>query len=224
MKKLLALLLAIVMVLSLAACGGDEDKNNGGNNEGANNQGGNNEGANNQGGNNEGGNNQGGESQAQDTYQAAIERLVKCSLMGDLEGLEKLAPEDFWKFYEQTGMPRKSMIDEAAYSCGVMNEAVKEQYGDKVTYTINITAKEDFDAAMMATIAACLKEQKGIPEDKFTAGCQVTADVSLKGNDEGVQTIETAVLQIDGQWYCASAMIWDEGAYVAFEIEMMIGG
>ena len=84
--------------------------------------------------------------QAQDTYLAAIERLVKCSLLGDLEGLEKLAPEDFWKFYEQTGMPRKSMIDEAAYSCGEAFDAVKGQYGANVTYTINITGKEDFDA------------------------------------------------------------------------------
>ena len=79
-------------------------------------------------------------------------------------------------------------------------------------------------AEMMAIVAACLKEQKGVPEGKFTAGCAVTAEVSLKGTAEGSQTIETAALQIDGQWYCAMIYVYDEGAYVGFEIEMMIGG
>ena len=213
MKKFLALLLAVLMILSLAACGKDADDS--GNNNAGNNNASNSAGENNQGGEN---------NQVADTWEAAVERLAKCTAMGDTENLEKLAPEAFWLNYEKSGLPRSSMLDEAAYASEASYAYFQGQLGEDLTYTLNIDSKEDVDAATLATIASCMEEQKGIAADQVTAACKVTATITVKGTAEIPQMLETTAIQIDGQWYCAMVMIWDEGAYVVFEIEMMVGG
>lgn len=80
MKKVLALIFALMMCFAFAACGNNQGNQNGGN-EGGNEQGGNEQGGNEQGGNEQGGNNTGGEEDL--SVADKLDNLVKSFWSGD---------------------------------------------------------------------------------------------------------------------------------------------
>ena len=162
--------------------------------------------------------------QVQDTLEDAIDRLVKCTIMGDPENLEKMAPEAFWLHYESTGTPRSTLLNEAKSASQMGHQFFKNYLGENFTYETMIFVRENLNSDTLKTLGAWLAEQRGIPADLLTAATTVTVDVTLTGTEEIIQTIDTTVFQIGGQWYCGAYFIGDQGAYVSFEIEGMIGG
>ena len=205
MRKLLALLLAAVMLFSLAACGKEPDTDQKEPNQTAPSS------------------SVGTNDQSQALYEA-VNQLVQCTVMGDTANLEKLAPEAFWLFYENAGTPRSTLLTGAKYAAEAGNQYFKGVLGESITSEFILLGKKDVDAADLAKIAASMAEQKGIPADQVTAACNLTLDVVVNGTAQIVQSMEITAFQIDGNWYCGSYHTDNDRAYVSFEIEGMIGG
>ena len=226
MKKVLAILMVAVMLLSLAACG--EDK--GGNTTGSNNAGSNNAGSNNA-GSNEGTGGSGAETPPETTagnssasdYTAAVDNLIQVKYNGKSDDLEALAPQSFWSFYENNySMPRDSLINEAKYTVESTKENLKYAFGESFTLTHEITKATEVSADQLSKIAAAFAEQKGV--DNITAIYVLNIAVSFGGSTPGVEEFEISAARIGDNWYFVEWNIWDEGCYVMFFIEGMVSG
>ena len=236
MKKALALLLVLVMLLSLAACGSDDAKPTTGDNNNVvgdtqNNDAGNNDANTDQGNNDAGnndattdqGNNDAGNNDAADDYTAAVAELVQVNWNGKADNLEAMAPEAFWSFYETTyQMPRSSLLDEVKYAVGAYKENYGYTYGEGYTVSHTIAEEKEITGDILTAITAAFAQQKGI--NKIDAAYDLMITVNFAGSTNGVEDYPTGVAKIDGNWYFFQYNVWDEGAYVMFYPETMVGG
>ena len=191
MKKLIALLLAILMVFALGACGG-ESGGNGGN---------------------------GGNGGSNDNYEAAINTFLEVKYNNAADKIEGLVPEKFWKFYEENyNMPRKSVIDEAKYVIGQTQIELKEQFGDDYKVTPTLSDVEKVTGDKLSKIAAAFEEQKGIKASDIKDAYELKLSVACNGGDTW-EEFEIGVIKIDGAWYCVGWDIYDEGTAVRFLME-----
>ena len=187
MKKILAMLLSAVILLSFASCNGA-----GGSEAG---------------------------------YKAAVDLLTETQYGGETDKLEKLAPEDFWEFYETSySMPRKSMLDEAAWAVESTNQNYKTVYGENYTASADITEANKADSELISKIGAAFGEQKGIAADRIKDAYTLKVKVTLSGTTSSEEEIEVQVVKIDDSWFCCTWYIYDEGSYVSFAIESFVSG
>ena len=229
-KKVLAILLVAVMLLSLAACGEDKGSNTTGSNNAGNNSAGSNNAGNNDVGSNEGTGGSNVETSPEATtgntsasdYTAAVENLIQVKYNGKSDNLEALAPENFWKFYESCGMPRSSLINEAKYAVEYMPEELKYVYGEGYTVSHEITNASELTGENFDKVKAAFAEQKGV--DNISAIYVLNIAASFTGSTSGVEEFEISAARIGDNWYFIEWNVWDEGCYGMFFIEGMISG
>lgn len=239
MKKLFAWLLVLVMLLSLAACGsednqptkGDEGTTVGGTQGDTT------------GNNDTVGGTQGDTAGNDDTvggkdedagsdstndatgadYTAAVAELVQVNYNGKADNLEAMAPEAFWTFYETNyQMPRGSMLNEVKYAVGAYKENYGYTYGAGYTVSHTIAEAKEITGDMLTAITAAFAQQKGI--NKIDGAYDLLITVNFAGSTNGVEDYPTGVAKIDGSWYFFQYNVWDEGAYVTLYPETMVGG
>lgn len=220
MKRALAWLLVLVMLLSLAACGKGDDQSATGNTTPAQNQG-------NNAGTNEGNNggteappasNEGGSSVTD--YTAAVDNLIQVMYNGKKDNLEGLAPEDFWKFYEAYGTPRSALLDQAEYTVEDSQLGLQYAFGESYALSYEIKSAEQVDADTLSKIAAAFKQDKGV--DGITAVYAFHILVSVNGTP--IDEFEVSGAWIKDNWYFITWNLWEGGVYGSFFIEGMISG
>ena len=220
MKKALAFLLVLVMLLSLVACGGEDNKPTTGDN---NNVIGDTQGNNNNDAGNNDANTDTGNNDAADDYTAAVAELVQVNWNGKADNLEAMAPEAFWSFYETTyQMPRSSLLDEVKYAVGAYKENYGYMYGNGYTVSHTIAEEKEITGDLLTAITAAFAEQKG--SNKIDVADHLMSSVNFTGSTAGVEDYPIAVAKIDGGWYFFQYDVWDEGAYIMFYPETMVGG
>ncbi len=198
MKKVFAFLLVLVMAFSFAACGEGEDDSGGGSGEGSG----------------------GGKG---NSYKDAVELYVDAMYRGDKAHIESLAPNAFWTKMESGGGSKDYILEELKYVSGAYNENYKNQFGDDYTVTVAITETK-VDGDKLGKLAAAFAEQKGINKDKVTAAYDVVVKITFNGTEPGEDQLDMGVVQIDGTWYCAEWMSYDDVFAVSFALESMLGG
>ena len=214
MKKALAWLLVLVMLLSLTACGGNEDATptNGNNNvqqEGDATP-----------GNDD--NTDTTEAPTQGTpasdYTAKLGKLIDVWYNGDVAALDGLTPDAFWAVYDN----KSGLMYEAEYAVGAYKEEYGYTYGEGYTTSYEVTAKEEFTGDKLTKAIAAFKEQRGF--EGVTAVTNLTIAVTITGSDSAVEERSIAAIEVGGDWYFAEVMDYGDGIVVIMLPETFVGG
>jgi len=151
-------------------------------------------------------------------YKAAVELMINSKYGIVQDKLETIVPAAYWTLYEQNGMPRSSLIDEAKWNINETYKSYSEYLGD-FTATVEIT---ESTKGNLDKVKAMLEEQKGIKASDVTDAYELKLTVKLTGTSgTASEDATTKVVKISGSWYCVDWMIYDEGGYITFELENM---
>ena len=217
MKKLLALLLALVMILSLVACGtsteNDGDKNSsnpttnsttptGTNPTGATNP---------TNSNNSAANDNG--------YETAVKLFAEVQHFGSSDKIESLAPAAYWSYQESKSF-KAELLQSAKYAADAYYTNNKNQFGDDFTLNVAIANKTDYTASEVTAIANLLKTQYNIDAATVTAACKLTAQLTFAGTEPGTDEMNFSVVKIGDTWYCVDYAV----SYISFAIEELAFG
>lgn len=206
MKRLLALLLALVMILALAACGedkkddGKDDKDKTSDNATKD----------------DGSKTTTPSTPAvDDSYLEALQLFMDGFYGIDTDNLALAAPESLWAENEY-------LMNDAVWLAESNYETMASLAGEDFTVTIKDSAKSAVSDADRAAVIAAFDEQKGITLEDLAI---VTATVDIAGSvGSDSVPLEANMVKIDGEWYVAEWYVYDEGCYVMFKVETMVGG
>lgn len=143
------------------------------------------------------------------SYKDAIDLMVDVSLNGKIEKLEKLAPKEFWEYYEEeSDITVKEMIeeykDENVYES--MMEELEKDYGKNIKVSYKIKEKEKLEKDELDEIKDGLKENYGIAKKSVKTGYEVEVELTIKGKDDkDSQTNTINVVKIGKGWYIVSS-------------------
>lgn len=188
MKKLLALILAALMLFALAACG---DNGEGGGPNGP---------------------------AAKDDYKPALQSFMEAYYGVDTNKLQSAAPASLWESNEY-------LMNDAKWLAESNHEEMAGLAGEDFTITVKDTSKTDVTGDELAAIKAAFVEQKNIAEGDLKGFICVSASVEIAGS-LGSETIslDANMVKIGDSWYVAEWYVYDEGCYVVFKVETMVGG
>ena len=152
MKKLFAILLALVMVFALVACG--EDSKNPGNNNNP--------------------------SSTEAAYKSAVEMFANARFHGDTSKIEEMAPAAFWSYNEEYNKyPKEYMIESIEWSITNTYDGYQYAYGADYTISVTMEEKDAFADADIALIKEALQQQKGIEAGQIGDVKRVAVAVAL---------------------------------------------
>lgn len=190
MKKLLAILLAITMVLTLGACGSDGKKDKGETNKEEN---------------------LGVEDKAV-SYEEAFEKALASKYKCDASNMRDMIPDGGWEYYaELTNMTVDAFIETVIDS----KEDAKEWLEESNTeYTYIVDSYEKLTEEEVEVFAECIaNEYEGYIslDDIGNEGyCVEFTTKTLHNGEEEKETVETAYLiKINDNWYA----IYDSGRF-----------
>lgn len=216
MKKIIALLLVLVMVLSFAACGKDDkptDPTGSVPSSGNNGDNGATEG-------------NGGDNGVviDSTYNSALELYAEVCYKGcTVEMLTRMAPNAYWAFYESAyGISKDTLLGDGIMFVQEKSNYYKSVYGDNITITIDVQNEEAVPADELESAKQCLKEQKGIDPATVTAAYKLDVNFVLGGDETGEEFQQLVAMQIDGNWYLGGWYIEDGYGYCWFEIDNLM--
>lgn len=227
MKKVIAILLALVMLLSLAACGKDNDptipNNNPTGTPSASDPTGNNDPTDPTGGNDSTDPTNGTDDPADNTYMSALELFGKVSYQSaTTEDLIKMAPNAYWAFYESIyGMSKESFANDAIIWVNEKLNYYKDTYGADLTVTIQVDSETAVSADELALVKANMQETKGIDPAAISAAYLLGVNYVLNGNTEYEEYQEFHVIQIDGSWYVGGWWAETDYCYSWFAVEKL---
>ena len=189
MKKILALMLAVLMVFALAACGENQDPAN----------------------------NPNGPATADD-FKPALQSFMDAYYGVDISKLQSTAPASVWAANEY-------LIEEAKWLAESNHQEMAYMAGENFTVTVKSASKTDVTGDELAAVKAAFTEQKNIAESDLKAVITVTASVEIAG-DLGSETVDlnAQMVKIGDTWYVVEWYVYDEGSYVLFKVETMVGG
>lgn len=206
MKKIVALFLVLAMLFALAACGKNNESGETGSTNG-----------NNQTGETE---NTGDNTSASKTdYKSAVELFANAKYGLATDELVNLVPEAYWQFYELSGMPRSSLVNEAKYAVEQTFGYYSEAFGASFAIAVEINEATGLSASELADIAGLLAEQKGIQTSDVSAAYTIKATLTFTGTSTATEELETNAVMIGDNWYCVGWQMYDGGGYIFFELE-----
>ena len=240
MKKLLALLLAISMLLCFAACGESEDKDK---DEAKEKQ------SSSQKDDNDEGSSQKGEDKDEDKddnkdddkgdenestsqktesvdakkygYAESVEEVVEhyeSYFMGEVEYLKTLYPKEYVDYLDETqDESMDQIIERFKEELPKEFEAAKEYYGSDLEITAKLVNKVKCSEEEVKKIGEAMKESYSVIDaKKVTDAYNVVIKQSLKGSKkEDSQQAEMCAIKYDGYWYLIEYDAEDDVAYFA---------
>ena len=192
MKKFIALLLALVMVLSFAACASEDDddgerrksrKSKEATEEAAAESG---------------------------SYEDAIELVMKL-YTADLSksDFEKMLPADVWTYLEdEEGMTVDDCYDLVAGDMDEQYEYMEEMYGKNFKVTFEVVNKEKASEEDMADFLETMEDMYGLDADDFGDAYEIEFSATVSGSEgEDTQEMEMGFVEYKGVWYAAEALL-----------------
>lgn len=143
---------------------------------------------------------------ASSSYKSAIDNYFDVTVYGKVEKIEKLAPKEYWEYYEDEYDMDIDEIIENAEDEDIADE-IKEEYEDEVgeNYKISykITKEKELSEKKLKALREELNDRYDIPRKSITKAVAVDLDITIKGSeDEMEDEYEDCILvQIDGKWY-----------------------
>ena len=136
-------------------------------------------------------------------YKKAIDNFLDFSVKGDVDVLEKLAPEDFWEELEdEYDVKVKDIEDTIEDMLEAQIEKLEDDYGKNVKVKYKVIEKEKMDEDDLDDIKDDLKDSYGIAKKSVKKGLEVEIEATIKGKeDEDTNEIELRLVKIDGDWY-----------------------
>lgn len=201
MKKLFALLLALVMVLALAACGEDSPKTTKNNNDKDDTK-----------------NTTvpsapttapttDGEDvpPAKPDYLIPLEAYIGMKFRGEFDGLEQRMPQVTWDWYKREIQYTPQMvIDNMKMQFATKPAQLKGEYGEDCQVTYAITLADAIGSVDLYTIALQLQTlYTQMDVSKVTEGMFLKYDLTFAGSlkEHTSEGIDYAVIKYDGVWY-----------------------
>ncbi len=149
-------------------------------------------------------------------YKKAIDNFLDFSVKGDVDVLEKLAPEDFWEELEdEYDVKIKDIEDTLEDVLEAQIEKLEDDYGKNVKVKYKVIEKEKMDEDDLDDIKDTLKDSYGIAKKSVKKGLEVELEVTIKGKeDEDTQEIDLTLVKIGGNWYYTA--IFSQLKYYAY--------
>ena len=193
MKKLLALLLALVMILSLAACGSEDDDDDRESRK---------------------------SKKSKETteavkvesgsYEDAIELVLKL-YTADLSksDFEKMLPADFWAYMEsEENMTIDECYEMVADGMDEQYEYMEEMYGKDFKVTYEILNKEKAPEEDVADFLETMEDMYGLDADDFGDAYEIQFSATVSGSEgEDTQEMDMGFIEYKGQWYATDALL-----------------
>ena len=193
MKKLLALLLALVMVLSFAACGSENDDDDRESRKSKKSK-----------------ETTGAEKVESGSYEDAIELVLKL-YTADLSksDFEKMLPADMWAYLEdEEGLTADDCYDMVTEDMDEQREYMEELYGKNYTVTYEILNKEKASESEIEEFLETMEEKYGLDPDDFGDAYEIEFSATVSGSeDEETQEMEMGFVEYKGAWYAAEALL-----------------
>ena len=193
MKKLLALLLAISMLLCFAACGESEDKdkdeNKGDKNESTSQK--------------EDSSSKKDDSIYAESYEEFMDNMCKF-YAGDADMYKTCFPIAYWNYIlEQEETNEKAVIEELETQFADSTASMEEQFGKNLEYKVETVSKEKLSNEEIEKMGAALNSYCDIIEaDLLTDGYKSVVKATVKG-DKAQESNDTEcyIVEYDGYWY-----------------------
>lgn len=180
MKRLLAFLLALVMVLAFAACGEKTDDKTDGDKPGK------------------------PAAPAKAAYLTPLETNIAMRLEGAFDTLETALPQVTWDWYaKEYRYSKQDVIDNMKMQHENRPIQLKAEYGEDMTVTYTVTSDTAMESDDLTKIAQKLKNLYKLDETKITEGRYLVYDILLSGSKKETTSsdIPFAVVKFDGVWY-----------------------
>lgn len=136
-------------------------------------------------------------------YKKAIDNFFAVTVEGDVDKLEKLAPEEFWEELEETfDVKLKDIKKNVEEEFEATFESLEDDYGKNIKVKYKVLDKEELDEDDLDEIKDILKDSYGIAKKSVKAGYEVEIEATIKGkDDEDTDEQDMTIIKIDGDWY-----------------------
>lgn len=194
MKKLLALLLALVMVLSFAACGSEDDDDDSRSSRRSRKD-------------------KTSQEDPQEPvsagYEAAIKRIVNvmsCDISKN--ELKKMFPQECWDYFEEEeDMTLDDCYDMISESLKEQKEDLEDEFGKDFEVSYKILGKNDVPEDEMDEFKGIVDEMYGIKASAIGDCYEIELELTISGTEEETDEDSWHVVEIDGVWYIAEILI-----------------
>lgn len=225
MKKVIALLLVLVMVMTLTACGKDNTKTDPTDDKATQATGGNDETADKTDPTNStdstdsttGGN----EDVVDTTYNSALELYAQvCYKSCTVDMLSKMAPDAYWSFFVASyGMSKEDFLNDGIIWVQEKSNYYKTTFGQDLTVTIEVQSETAVSDNELNAVKLNLQQIKGIDPATVTAAYALGVNFKIDGIASTEEYQELKAMQIDGNWYLGGWSMEDGYGYTWFEVE-----
>lgn len=152
-------------------------------------------------------------------HNQALDNLVAVRYRGESASITKLAPKEYWTWYESEGRKVSELI---TYSSGAYNSwlnVIGGQYGENLTVTYTITSEETLDKDTQKRFIQEMERKYGIDADTISGGKTLFVTFTLTGSLK-TDTIDSEFIlfTIDGTQYLVRAADDNGNFTVDFQI------
>ncbi len=138
-------------------------------------------------------------------YKSAINNYIDVMIKGKVDKIEKLAPKEYWEYYEDTYDKDIDDVEkEAEDMVELIIDMLEDGYGKNIKVSYKVTKEDKLTESELNKIREGANSKYEITRKSITEGYEIDADMTIKGDDDEMTSEGSAVVvKINGSWYLA---------------------
>ena len=136
-------------------------------------------------------------------YKSAINNYIDVMIKGKVDKIEKLAPKEYWEYYEDTYDKDIDDVEkEAEDMVELIIDMLEDGYGKNIKVSYKVTKEDKLTESELNKIREGANSKYEITRKSITEGYEIDADMTIKGDDDEMTSEGSAVVvKINGSWY-----------------------
>ena len=135
-------------------------------------------------------------------YKSAINNYIDVMIKGKVDKIEKLAPKEYWEYYEDTYDKDIDDVEkEAEDMVELIIDMLEDGYGKNIKVSYKVTKEDKLTESELNKIREGANSKYEITRKSITEGYEIDADMTIKGDDDEMTSEGSAVVvKINGSW------------------------